>query len=170
MSANAGDLWPSDLGPSGQKAPVTILREQGALLGRRTNNLVTARVVPEPKVPSRLRPTEKAPYGPMLPLTPFLSPGAKEPSPQVGATPGSEFRYAFLLVAPALDFYEYKLFTIHHGIGLYPVGLRLEVRGASPVRARNELEFLNVLKKVFSSDHTRRVINSLLEQSQGVEV
>ena len=34
------DLWPDDIEHTSVKAPVTILKEQGALLGRKTDNLV----------------------------------------------------------------------------------------------------------------------------------
>ncbi len=146
MSTTTADLWPPDLAtPSGRKAPATILREAGAQLGQRTKNLVLGRVVPEPK------PSEGGPV-------------------PMGERAGPRFRYAFLLVAPALDFYEFKLFTIEHGMNLYPVHLRPEGGRAARRIAHKEADFMNLLKRVFESDDTRRVINSLLEQSQSVEV
>ena len=40
------DLWPEDIGPIPDlKSPVTILREQASLLGKKTNNLVEAELV-----------------------------------------------------------------------------------------------------------------------------
>ena len=45
MPSQHDNLWPDDLVVSGPKAPAVILREQGALLGKRTNNLVLGRVV-----------------------------------------------------------------------------------------------------------------------------
>jgi hypothetical protein len=38
-------LWPDDIGESDLVTPVSIMREQAALLGERTENLVTAEVV-----------------------------------------------------------------------------------------------------------------------------
>ena len=38
------DLWPEDIGQSKVRAPVMILREQAATLGRRTANVVEAMV------------------------------------------------------------------------------------------------------------------------------
>jgi hypothetical protein len=38
-------LWPDDIGQSDLVTPVSIMREQAALLGEKTGNLVTAEVV-----------------------------------------------------------------------------------------------------------------------------
>jgi len=37
-----------------------------------------------------------------------------------------EFNYVFLIVAPALDNYRYKLFTISYGINLYPLAIDVD--------------------------------------------
>jgi len=44
MAGQIPDLWPQDIGQADLLAPVTILREQAALLGQKTNQLVTADV------------------------------------------------------------------------------------------------------------------------------
>lgn len=153
------DLWPEDIGPIPDlKSPVTILREQASLLGKKTNNLVEAEVVQLESVISE----EK------------------------------EFSYAFLIVAPALDNYRYKLFTISYGINLYPVtinvdkdiqaeipptaeerreivksgrvftDLREEIGIKRKLVAESEDEFVEILKKIFSAKKTKRVIGALL--------
>ena len=38
------DLWPDDIEHTSVKAPVTILREQGTFLGRKTSNLVEGEI------------------------------------------------------------------------------------------------------------------------------
>lgn len=38
------DLWPSDLGVSDVITPVTVLREQASLLGKKTKNLIEGKV------------------------------------------------------------------------------------------------------------------------------
>jgi hypothetical protein len=50
MSANElDDLWPADIAaPPESKAPLIILREQAALLARKTKNLVEAEVATRP--------------------------------------------------------------------------------------------------------------------------
>ncbi len=44
MGTQIRDLWPSDIGVATLVTPVSILREQAALLGEKTGNLVQAEV------------------------------------------------------------------------------------------------------------------------------
>lgn len=44
MSISPRNLWPDDIAVTEQVSPVSILKEQGALLGQRTKNLVEGRV------------------------------------------------------------------------------------------------------------------------------
>jgi hypothetical protein len=44
MDTPKTDYWPDDLGSSDIVTPVTILREQAAALGKKTHNIVEARV------------------------------------------------------------------------------------------------------------------------------
>ena len=98
------DLWPEDIGPIPEsKGPVIILREQASLLGKKTNNLVEAEVV-------QLEPSRPEP--------PIV---AVQIEPSMFET---RFNYAFLIVAPPLNNYRYKLFTISHGIDAYPVTIK----------------------------------------------
>jgi hypothetical protein len=49
MTEPTEDLWPNDVAaPPGEKLPVVILREQAALLGAKTKNLVEAEIASEP--------------------------------------------------------------------------------------------------------------------------
>lgn len=41
---NEMDLWPDDIGETDLVPPVSIMREQASLLGRKTNQLIRARV------------------------------------------------------------------------------------------------------------------------------
>ena len=47
------DLWPDDMDFSVTITPVSILREQASNLGRKTRNVIQARVIREPDVPSK---------------------------------------------------------------------------------------------------------------------
>ena len=151
MSDKSENLWPDDVVEvSGPKAPAAILREQGSLLGKKTQNLVLGRVVAEqeegPKTGHYVRPS------------PTRGTGAQGPTPI--------FVYAFYLVAPALDNYHYKLFTMKHGIKLYPVMVQCPNVKLRRPGARTQEEFLAILREIFASEHTRQVIESLLAQSQ----
>jgi len=44
MADSIPDLWPQDIGEASLQTPVTILRQEAALLGEKTNQLVTAEV------------------------------------------------------------------------------------------------------------------------------
>lgn len=144
------DLWPKDVGQVEVKAPVTLLREQASLLDEKTKHIVTATV-------------ER---------------GGTELMELLELEQGNVFNYNFYIVAPALE-YRYKLFSIMHGIDMYPVEvifegeaeLKKEVgrkfKGAAPghVKASSEEEFLLVLRAIFNSGKTRKIIGAVLAQS-----
>src|SRR2546422_72654 len=95
MPNETPDFWPTDL-KAAATAPVAILRQQAALLGQKTHNLVEAQVE-----------TVSSP--------PYLI-------------------HNFVLVAPSLDNYRFKLFRIHHEIApLYPV-IANKINGSSNQR------------------------------------
>lgn len=137
------DLWPEDFAVTPEaKTPATILREQAAFLGQKTNNVVEAKVVPS------------------------------------GAIYPGGFVYNFFIVAPVLDNYMYKLFTIAYNINLYPISLDvgmeihteidpeyqryLEVK----IITNSESEFVDLLGKIFCTEKTKKVIGTLLSMSR----
>ncbi len=141
------DLWPEVKGESPHTAPVTILREQAALLAEKTGHLVEARV----------ERVERA---------------AKEELMGEAARPG-HFRFSFFLVAPRLENYRYRLFHMHHDYNLYPVILyadedvKAEVRpgGEEGILAETETEFREALRSVFSAGKTTKILQALIAQS-----
>lgn len=83
-----------------------------------------------------------------------------------------EFSYTFSLVAPALQHYRYNLFELFHGIGLYPLFLKVdEAVGGSDalLAADNEEQFLDILGRIFNASKTRQIIQSMLVQSRAFE-
>jgi hypothetical protein len=74
-----------------------------------------------------------------------------------------DFVLHFYLVAPALDNYRYKLLTVWHGIGLYPV-ITSEV--SPQVRCENAEEFKEYLRSRFGSEETMKIIRALIAQSR----
>lgn len=139
------DLWPQGIETHRVQSPVAILRSQAALLGAKTKNLVQAEVT------------------------------RKEDSAQ--------FVYKLMLIAPSLGFYKYQLLAISHEIELYPVKIVVEpsIQSELPtsmivkiddlhyveevVVAESEEEFIRILGLIFQSQKTRRVITSLMSQS-----
>ena len=90
------------------------------------------------------------------------------------------FAYNFYIVAPALGYYRFLLFTIAHSIELYPLEMRIDEKifwdvfsdasvfsivDEEKLKIGSEDEFLQVLKKIFDAGKTRRIISVLLAQA-----
>ncbi len=75
---------------------------------------------------------------------------------------GDEFFHSFYLVAPALDNYRYRVFTVTHGISLYPLGVH-----NTEISIKNEGEFKTFLRAKFASERFQKIIWSLIAQSKG---
>lgn len=152
MSNNI-DLWPDDIATVTIKAPSVILREQASKLGDRTKNIVVA------EIKDKLSPYE-----------------------------ATSLHHEFQIVAPALNNYRYTLFSITHDASeLYPLDfiaskdLLKEVETPDNrvyfkhenlleplITVVNEPEFVAVLSRLLSASKTRRIIASLLAQSEGL--
>jgi|HubBroStandDraft_6_1064221.scaffolds.fasta_scaffold94295_3 hypothetical protein len=132
--ACAASRWPNDIAaPPDETLPVVMLREQAALLGAKTRNLVQAEVVSEPDVLAS------------------LSPDARP-----------ELVHRFLLRAPALSNYRYELFTVHQPMGLYPLKIMF---GDTRYEAASATELVELLRRIFAADPTRKVVGALVAQS-----
>jgi hypothetical protein len=145
------DLWPSEIKPfANVRVPVSILKEQASMLGYKTGNIVLAEV--KQKIIDREFEEEYS----------------------------ESFIYNFYLVAPALEGYRYKLFFIRYDIALYPLRIYMDedilneilsdesdTIKSSYVVVESEEDFLEYLRKIFGSKKTKRVINSLIAQTNG---
>jgi hypothetical protein len=144
------DLWPDNLSPAGVlQAPAAILREQARRLAAKTQNIITAKI--EASFLPRLTVREK--YG----------------------TDEDLFMYDFYLEAPVLDYYRYNLLTILHGINFYPIiintdsAIKEELTGnILNLTANNKEEFLDILRRIFNSNRTITIINSVLSQAKEI--
>lgn len=163
------DLWPEITFEEQLDSPVAILKEQAALLGDKTQHIVTAEVRP------------------------------------LGTSIANQFVNGFYLVAPVLENYRYRLFTISHSVDPYPVTFELdellydevkawgtrssttaaydtlhstmktlndaEWSGTSKevnqrsLKAKNEQQFIAILQAIFASERTKRIITVLRSQS-----
>ncbi|MDM8524327.1 hypothetical protein QUF80_13235 [Desulfococcaceae bacterium HSG8] len=149
------DLWPENLTTNRIKSPVTILKEQAALLGQKTQDVVQAQV-------RSIKPA---------------SPGYQETS----AEEERRLRYEFCILAPALGNYRYKLFTVFHNVDLYPAGFTLDEgiaeemeddrfeKRETEVSAKSEEEFFEILKEILRSERTGEIIQVLFSQSADVQ-
>jgi hypothetical protein len=71
------------------------------------------------------------------------------------------FSHTFYLLAPFLDEYRYRLFSVSHDILMYP----LTIDSGKLYRCQDQDEFMRALAGIFSDEKTRRVISALLAQS-----
>ena len=142
------DLWPSDLSTVDQRSPLTILKEQASLLGEKTQNIVIG----------------------VLEHHGMLGPLKVRNHP---------FKYRFVLTCPALNGYRFRLFSVGYCIYMYPVYFDLDSDLAEEInqdthvelgengtfQASNEGEFIEILKRIFSSRKAVQVIRALLSQA-----
>jgi hypothetical protein len=139
------NLWP-DFGSDKIITPSQILKEQASNLGKKTNNIVVAKV---------------------------LSKTVDFAFSKIGKFPfkGEGFKNDFYIVAPALDNYSYKLFSIYYDFNLFPVCIEFKERPVGAlylpvfVQVKDEQELLAELKNIFEDSHTVTIIRTLLAQS-----
>ncbi len=100
---------------------------------------------------------------------------------------GDEFKFSFSIVAPTLNDYRYRLFTISHSHEFYPLkiylnagkggedrvlvaaAVRFTLRGeyVQELNCESESSFLDELRAIFDSPKTRQIIRALLALLSG---
>lgn len=74
-----------------------------------------------------------------------------------------ELTFKFLIVAPALNDFNYDLFTIRYNlVKMYPVIVK---RGTKPVTCKTEQELKARLRLIFKDEKTMNLVKSLFAQS-----
>ena len=132
------DLW-AEIPAVTELSPKELMKEQAAYLKERTKGLLTAEVV-------------TSSYYDLS----FMEVG--EPS-----TPNNlSLTHAFYLAVPTIK-YRYELFTVKHDVLPYPAQFSYE---SKLVSVKDEKQFLEVLKKILSSERTQRILSSLLSQAK----
>lgn len=90
-----------------------------------------------------------------------------------------ELKYAFLIVAPLLQGYRYRLFIMAHSLEFYPIKMVLETNIYREILQKEsefprekdiflihpQEEFLKILGMIFGASKTIKVIHSLIAQS-----
>ncbi len=70
--------------------------------------------------------------------------------------------HEFRLVVPALDNYVYTLFTVQHKmLFLYPLKVNTDIKA---FEATKEEDFKQIMKEIFNSEATKKVVSSILSQ------
>ena len=136
------DLWPKDISSETKlKAPVTILKEQGPLLGEKTKNIVFG-------VAARDRETVPDSF-----CYSFLI-----------LAKAIGYSYQLFRTCHKIVFYPVKFTMVDDDI-LKELAI---VSKHSLVSAKNEEEFKNLLNKIFNTEKTKRIISAILAQSEAV--
>lgn len=135
------DLWPKDIAQAINRAPVTILKEQAALLGEKTQNIVKAEV---DQVDDRLDDKRYEFSYRFYIVAPALQ----------------NYHFRLFDISHNIELYPLQLET-------YPDVASDIQEGSNKLRIEDENALLAVLEKIFAAPKTRRVIASLLGQSTG---
>ena len=140
------DLWPDDIEHTSLKAPVTILKEQGAVLGRKTSNLVEGEIFRRP--------------------APFM-PGLFQYTFSLVAPALGHYSYQLLRISHSLDFYPLEIETEEDVLGELPAEMKGE---DNKLVADSQDRFMEILRAIFATTKARRVIGAIITQSEvGIE-
>ena len=145
MSNLPRSLWPETIDLIEQVPPVSILKEQGAILGRSTKNLVEGRVRGG--------------------SSPFAGSDFSY-SFELVAPALDNYRYELLRISHGVEFYPLRLQS-DPLLGFLEIRQLFDPNAASAEQTiENEEQFLKALKIIFSSEKARKVIGSLIAQSR----
>lgn len=142
------DLWPEGIETNRVKSPVTILREQGSLLGQKTKNLVQGEVM------------ESGEQKQLFSYSFFIVAPAL-----------SHYRYKLFTIRHDVSLYPVRVDVedrIFDEIDSQFQYEQLDPDGeliSSYLQANSEEEFLNLLREIFKSQKAKNVVTSLLSQS-----
>jgi hypothetical protein len=137
------DLWPSDLATVAAKPPGTILKEQAALLGMKTKNIVNASVQPPTNY-------HEKPFSFDFSIT----------SPVLG-----NYTYPLFRISYDIGLYPVK-FTVEDALAR-ELGVGRESGQLGELIAEEEGEFIQILSRILGSKRTRQVIGGILSHATG---
>lgn len=151
---NTKNLWGDLPAVEESRLPITILKEQAALLGQATNKILLAQVKTRNVEQIVVKPSKSA-----IVNLPTLS------------VPGTEsvLAHTLSIIAPALDNYAYGILEVHQSlVPIYPLTVVSLIAGfrAKPVICESESQYLAALEGILSSHQVRNIISALLLQSR----
>lgn len=79
---------------------------------------------------------------------------------------GGQFRLELLIVAPFLDNYRFEILSVSHGPELYPLVIEMSSTGRA-YDVADETELIGILREILGSTEVKKVISSLVSDSQG---
>jgi hypothetical protein len=138
------DLWPEDIQSVKALAPVTIVREQGIALGKKTKNLVIGKVKEYPTVPGR--------FAFRFAIT----------------APALRYEYELFRFEYGVELYPVNIYpddAIMKELERSGVPKHPGVHGLC-VEAESEEDFLKLLSRIFASEKSRKVVTAVMSQVQ----
>jgi hypothetical protein len=135
------DLWPEDISASSTKTPLAILTEQAALLGRKTNNFVEAKVKQSP-----------------LPQANFFSYQFLIEAKTLGYT------YRPFEIKHSIDLYPVDVVLLDSDIADNILGRATSDGKMTTLELKTESQFIDSLREIFKSEKVKKVISALLAQ------
>ncbi|MBG9375088.1 hypothetical protein I5907_02530 [Panacibacter sp. DH6] len=82
-----------------------------------------------------------------------------------GNTKEGRIYYRFIIIAPLLKNYTYRLFTLSHDIFYYPCEISFQ---SQIMQIGSEDQLIERLKLIFNNENTQRIIASLIGQSKDI--
>jgi hypothetical protein len=127
---------------------VALLKEQAALLGQKTQNLVTARVGV-----SRFSSNENEFAFEFVLQAPALG----------------DYSYVLFAILYGIEIYPVEFFVAREFFKERPPGIRVDESGPDlEVTAENEEQLITVLRLILQSERTRQIVQGILAQSQAL--
>ncbi|MDN3365490.1 hypothetical protein QU577_27495 [Priestia megaterium] len=156
---DSGNLWGELEGVDLEiNTPKEILQEQAKFLPRLTKDLLYAEI-------KELEDRE------LYNSFDYVLDEIDEDDPNPNSNHG--FAYKFLLKSRFMDTYRFELFRLHHGIGIYPVTIRLDNDIQKELQLpgtykeiESEEDFVEFISKVLQSLRVKRVIVALMKLSR----
>ena len=145
-------LWPETVAATKITTPLSILREQGSILGKITGNILEGEVISATDENPGSR--SNADLIELLDMSSAKQEATREPNPV--------FYHSFYIKVPSLGNYRYKLFYVHHPITLYPASIVVE---GQTLKCADETEFKSHLRAVLSAKKTTDTLAALINQS-----
>ena len=136
------DLWPDEIKSIELISPVTIIKEQGKILGKKTNNIVVGQVFSLNSYPSLYE------FGYRFSLV------------------SSSMNYQYQLFSFYFRIDNYPVFVeVDDSIKTE----KFKDLSNGLIEAKSEEELMTILKEIFSATKTLKIIHGLLAQSQDIK-
>lgn len=165
----------SEIKKNSQKAPRYFVQEQCKDLSEITEGKIIARISEyDGEYRSRYQDTYTSTVNALIGASGALASNKKfDVQKKLGAGNDNEnFVYEFYITSKNTAKYKYRVCFLYYSVLLYPVGISLEksiadeLEKSGEFQINSEVEFLEFLQKLLSSERVTSVINNLLSLNE----